>query len=73
MTPLSRWLGAIRAFSVLGVLKKNTGTQWVPITKGFRAETHEAFIFLARLKGFEPLTHGLEVRCSIRLSYRRID
>ena len=27
--------------------------------------------FLARLKGFEPLTCGLEVRCSIQLSYRR--
>ena len=25
----------------------------------------------ARLKGFEPLAHGLEGRCSIRLSYRR--
>ena len=27
---------------------------------------------LARLKGFEPPTHGLEGRCSILLSYRRI-
>ena len=25
----------------------------------------------ARLAGFEPATHGLEVRCSIHLSYRR--
>jgi hypothetical protein len=27
---------------------------------------------LARLKGFEPLTHSLEGCCSIHLSYRRI-
>ena len=27
---------------------------------------------LARLQGFEPWTYGLEGRCSIRLSYRRI-
>ncbi len=27
---------------------------------------------MARLAGFEPATHGLEVRCSIQLSYRRL-
>jgi hypothetical protein len=28
-------------------------------------------LLLARLEGFEPPTYGLEVRCSIHLSYRR--
>jgi hypothetical protein len=28
---------------------------------------------MVRLKGIEPLAHGLEVRCSIQLSYRRMD
>ena len=28
-------------------------------------------VLLARLGGIEPPTHGLEVRCSIQLSYRR--
>ena len=27
---------------------------------------------MARLAGFEPATYGLEVRCSIQLSYKRI-
>ncbi len=27
---------------------------------------------VARLAGFEPATYGLEVRCSIQLSYKRI-
>ena len=29
-------------------------------------------LVMVRLKGFEPLAHGLEGRCSIQLSYRRI-
>ena len=30
------------------------------------------FVLLARLEGFGPPTCGLEVRCSIQLSYRRV-
>ncbi len=40
--------------------------------KGETGITCNPLNFLARLKGFEPLTYGLEVRCSIQLSYRRI-
>ncbi len=28
---------------------------------------------MVRSRGFEPLTYGLEGRCSIRLSYERIN
>ena len=31
-----------------------------------------AFASVARQKGFEPLTHGLEGRCSFHLSYWRV-
>jgi hypothetical protein len=33
--------------------------------------THRKQTTLARQKGFEPLTYGLEGRCSIQLSYWR--
>ena len=43
-----------------------------PNKKASRAKSHEALIDMVRLAGFEPATYGLEVRCSIQLSYRRI-
>ena len=30
-------------------------------------------IIMARPRGFEPLAYGLEVRCSIQLSYGRLE
>ncbi len=38
--------------------------------KCFR-ESGESTLKMVRLAGFEPATYGLEVRCSIQLSYRR--
>ena len=32
---------------------------------------HHECCVMVRLRGLEPLTHGLEVRCSVQLSYRR--
>ena len=40
----------------------------VPQTDALPTELHPPF---ARLSGLEPLTNGLEGRCSIQLSYRR--
>ena len=33
---------------------------------------YKCLIYLARLEGFEPPAYGLEVRCSIQLSYWRL-
>ncbi len=42
-------------------------------TKALQLFRHKPKKSLARLEGFEPPTHGLEVRSSIHLSYRRIN
>ena len=46
--------------SRLGILIKRY--RWIDRNNGI----------MARLAGFEPAAYGLEVRCSIHLSYRRM-
>ncbi len=46
-------------------------TRFSMLNKKGLAESANPLILLARLGGFEPPTYGLEVRCSIQLSYRR--
>ena len=49
-----------------------TGSQKLHLrTKGGKHQGTAYVQSLARLAGFEPATLGLEVRCSIQLSYRR--
>ena len=48
-----------------------------PNTGGFRVSGYDSkqeagMVAVARLAGFEPAAYGLEVRCSIQLSYRRL-
>ena len=39
--------------------------------KGLWLKCRNPLRLMVRLAGFEPATYGLEVRCSIQLSYRR--
>ena len=43
----------------------------LPLSYAHHGSSRRARCFLARLKGLEPLASGLEIRCSIQLSYRR--
>ncbi len=43
-----------------------------PLAPEASTSTNSATLAMARLVGFEPTTLGLEGRCSIRMSYRRI-
>jgi hypothetical protein len=47
-----------------------TRSPWRSHHASVHASVFDCFL-LARLEGFEPPTHGLEIRCSIQLSYRR--
>gem|GEM_PF-2653122 len=56
---------AVWGKSVIYVRNRYVNQKW---KKGI---TYKPSILLARLEGFGPPTYGLEVRCSIQLSYRR--
>ena len=46
--------------------------RWKVKPKESRPESEKNVSYDPRLEGLEPPTCGLEIRCSIRLSYRRL-
>ena len=57
-------------YSVL--LETELTPELAPQQKRSQPPIANPLILLARLGGLEPPTYGLEVRCSIQLSYRRL-
>ena len=57
-------------YSVL--LETELTPELAPQQKRSQPPIANLLILLARLGGLEPPTYGLEVRCSIQLSYRRL-
>jgi hypothetical protein len=56
-------------------MKNITGDRWgtkrLEKKKALKAKRSKCLFLLVRQAGFEPATYGLEVRCSIQLSYWR--
>lgn len=64
--------GAAPAFKTWGEGRDSNPRPPGPQPGALPAELPPPRILLARLGGLEPPTCGLEVRCSVRLSYRRV-
>jgi hypothetical protein len=62
-----RDLALLGFFNYVGLSK----TPGAPVDGPIVGFQRPADVRLARLEGFEPPAYGLEVRCSIQLSYRR--
>ena len=59
-------------YEILRHNKKITATRVLHKPKKTYSKSHNSLFLLVRQAGFEPATYGLEVRCSIQLSYWRL-